>query len=191
MKFVLYLKKYFPELCKTIRQQYPLYKLDEAVFLYKNSIDQPPICLICQKSLCKFKCHSTGYHNYCSSKCAKFHKRILTIQNHTIDYNNWRKYYHQTWRYTNISYQKFYNQINPHNHLRTIGKNGYQLDHILPITYGFLNKISPKIIGHFLNLRIISCKENASKGGKNILSSHDTQMHLKKLQNYIEDYYGC
>ena len=51
-----------------------------------------------------------------------------------------------------------------------IGKSGitgaYQLDHIIPIKYGFDNNICPSVIGHIDNLQIIPWKENRSKWDK-------------------------
>lgn len=42
----------------------------------------------------------------------------------------------------------------------------YQLDHIIPIQYGFDNNIPPEIIGHIDNLRFIPWKENNAKRNK-------------------------
>lgn len=42
----------------------------------------------------------------------------------------------------------------------------YQLDHIIPIQYGFENDISPEIIGHINNLQFIPWEENNSKRDK-------------------------
>jgi len=45
-------------------------------------------------------------------------------------------------------------------------KEAYHLDHIVPIIYGFLNNISPEIIGDISNLRFIPWRENLSKSSK-------------------------
>ena len=42
----------------------------------------------------------------------------------------------------------------------------YDIDHIVPISYGYKNNISPKLIGSLKNLRIISNDENKEKGIK-------------------------
>jgi len=42
----------------------------------------------------------------------------------------------------------------------------YQLDHKLPVKYGYENNISPDVIGNISNLQIIPWKENRSKGYK-------------------------
>lgn len=45
-------------------------------------------------------------------------------------------------------------------------EGAYQLDHIIPIQYGFDNNISPEIIGHIDNLRFIPWEENNAKRDK-------------------------
>lgn len=45
-------------------------------------------------------------------------------------------------------------------------KGGYQLDHIIPIKYGFDNGIDPSIIGSIENLQFISWEENRKKWHK-------------------------
>lgn len=42
----------------------------------------------------------------------------------------------------------------------------YQLDHIIPIQYGFENSIPPEIIGHIDNLQFIPWEENNAKRDK-------------------------
>ena len=53
-------------------------------------------------------------------------------------------------------------------HFNKRGKSGkvgsYHLDHILSISYGFHNKISPDIIGNIRNLRMIPWRVNLEKG---------------------------
>ena len=43
---------------------------------------------------------------------------------------------------------------------------GYHLDHIIPISYGFKNKISPEKMGNIKNLQFIPWEENFKKGAK-------------------------
>ena len=61
----------------------------------------------------------------------------------------------EVWIYTEKEAHKVDN-IN----LRSIN---YHLDHIIPIQYGFVNYIPPKIIGIYKNLNIITAKENFTK----------------------------
>ena len=46
------------------------------------------------------------------------------------------------------------------------GTKNYQIDHIIPIIYGFYNNIDPCIIGGFENLQIITSIENLKKNTK-------------------------
>lgn len=89
------------------------------------------------------------------------------------------KYYSDVWYYTNISYNKFYSDININNVKR--GHRTYHLDHKISITYGFINNIDPSIIGHKCNLEILYYKDNLIKGTKCSLS-------LDELLNRIKEY---
>jgi len=42
-------------------------------------------------------------------------------------------------------------------------EGAYHLDHMISIKYGFINKISPEVIGHMANLKMIPWKENILK----------------------------
>jgi hypothetical protein len=48
----------------------------------------------------------------------------------------------------------------------TSKNNGYHLDHIYPVSLGYINNISPEKIGHITNLRYIPWKENILKSNK-------------------------
>lgn len=85
------------------------------------------------------------------------------LDNAVKNKNGWRRYKFLVWNYTEKSYKEYYNEINPLKHKR--GKF-FHLDHIYSIYDGFLNNISPKIIGGFKNLRIILSEENLTKGKK-------------------------
>lgn len=44
------------------------------------------------------------------------------------------------------------------------GSYKYHIDHIIPISYGYKNKINPELIGGFDNLRPLYWKDNFKKG---------------------------
>jgi len=48
----------------------------------------------------------------------------------------------------------------------TFKKDGYHLDHIYPISLGFINNIPPETIGNISNLRFIPWRENLLKSNK-------------------------
>ena len=72
----------------------------------------------------------------------------------------WDEYYNLVWYYT----KKDLNEIQ-NIEFRGI-KHGYSLDHKYSIKQGFLDGISPEIIGSNHNLEIITIAENSSKGAK-------------------------
>lgn len=59
--------------------------------------------------------------------------------------------------------------------------NGISRDHIIPISWGYLNKIDPKIISHPANCELMKHKENQAKGKKIIFSLNEL---LEKIKNW-------
>lgn len=74
----------------------------------------------------------------------------------------YRKYSSKVHRLTRKIYESNIDSINPLRLPRTVAgvDDGYQLDHIMPIKYGFYNNIPPEDIAKKENLRIIPWKEN-------------------------------
>lgn len=60
-------------------------------------------------------------------------------------------------------------------------QNAYQIDHEISIVYGFKNGISPEIIGHICNLKMIPWKDNVRK---NIKCSITLEVLLEKISKY-------
>ena len=71
-----------------------------------------------------------------------------------------RHYYDEVAKYTNESWIAHFDKINPK---RLVRSNKYHLDHIYSIFQGFKEGISPEIIGHWTNLRMLSKSENSGK----------------------------
>jgi hypothetical protein len=74
-------------------------------------------------------------------------------------------------RYTEKSYKKYKNIINPNNLQRSRGK--YHLDHKFSKTEGFKNNISPEIIGSYINLQMLTESDNCSKCYKCSISKEE------------------
>jgi len=89
-------------------------------------------------------------------------------------------YKKECYRISNINIKLYGNLIND------IEKRGYEyhLDHIYSVKDGFVNNVDPSIIGHYLNLRIISRIENLSKGSRSDKS-------LDELKKEIEVNESC
>jgi hypothetical protein len=66
------------------------------------------------------------------------------------------------------TYKENLDIINPNNYPRTLCgvEDGYQLDHIISIKYGFDNGISPEELSEISNLQILPWKENRDKSHK-------------------------
>lgn len=62
------------------------------------------------------------------------------------------------------------------------GWKNFHLDHVYPISKGFLEKISPEKIGNIKNLRFIHHEENISKGSKITTESIKALSRIKKLR---------
>lgn len=61
-----------------------------------------------------------------------------------------------------------------------LGQQTFHVDHIFSIMDGFRNKISPSIMSHPANLRVIEAKKNSAKGGK-------SEITLAELLKLTED----
>jgi hypothetical protein len=60
------------------------------------------------------------------------------------------------------------------------GKNCYHLDHIVSISHGYHNKISPEKIGSLSNLRFIPATDNMKKSHKLTEESHKVLRKFNK-----------
>ena len=112
-----------------------------------------------------------GYYNGHSPEAT--HKRIKTlIENYygmPIDeykktiFIEKSKYYNEVWRYTKQQQLHLLENYDKRSRL-DLNEDAYHLDHIIPISYGFENKIDPSIIGDLTNLQMIPAIENIKKG---------------------------
>lgn len=88
-----------------------------------------------------------------------------------------RKYYNQVRNITIKNLKKFNHLFCNLDNLGKCGENGkYQIDHIFSIKKGFDNKITPHLIGHPSNLRVISWEQNLRK-------SADCDITIEELIN--------
>ncbi len=88
-------------------------------------------------------------------------------------------YYLRVWYVTEI--QPLHKLINYSK--RCWGRSGcYELDHILPISYSYLENIPPHLVGSIDNLRFISKEENRSKGFKLNEDSHKILRKFKSIR---------
>jgi hypothetical protein len=73
--------------------------------------------------------------------------------------------------YTEKTYEVYKHIINPNGLERGIHTN--HIDHIFPVIEGWKNKIDPKLISHYKNLRIVDSYNNLSKGERTDFSVDD------------------
>lgn len=89
------------------------------------------------------------------------------------DHHNWNpnkteyaKYRSSVYRETR-KHKSVYSKWDNFDEIGRCGVDGaYQMDHIIPIKHGFVNNISPSIIGNIENLQIIPWEENRLKSDK-------------------------
>jgi hypothetical protein len=86
-------------------------------------------------------------------------------ERHTREY--WNFYNKVVWA-SEMTYLKYKDEINPNNYPRTLCgvEGGYQLDHKIPIDYGWKNKMTIEEMSCKENLQIISWQENRKKSNK-------------------------
>ncbi len=111
------------------------------------------------KNILSIKASESGYN------CDVLDKRIKTRLGITyLEYLNilpkYNAYKNQVYRITNK--QSLYLLEN----IEKRGRKQYHLDHIIPISYGFYNSISPEIIGNIKNLQMLWYIDNLKKYNK-------------------------
>jgi hypothetical protein len=80
------------------------------------------------------------------------------------DMSDWQLYKNEVWKYTNMNDIKSMDGYDKRC-LSGGPSDGTQLDHKYSISMGFINNISPKLIGSIDNLKFVTWKENRLKGG--------------------------
>jgi hypothetical protein len=86
------------------------------------------------------------------------------IKNDEVYNREYKKYRGKVWTETNR--QKLYMLENYEKRGKSGIPNAYQLDHIIPIKYGYDNNIPPDKIGSIDNLQFIPWEENRNKSNK-------------------------
>ncbi len=185
-------------ICETCCNEFVTYNSNKGRFCSRSCYDKqhktkPKTCLHCNKD---FILPGQPYQKYCSRECytndyeawnkgltnaqpkllGEYHpgikKRMKILGVDWDGYNNWKqskkRYWSEVWRITN---QQPIEILPNSDKLR--GKSGipgaFQLDHIISISEGFENKISPDIIGSINNLQFLPWEENLKKRNKKIL----------------------
>lgn len=103
---------------------------------------------------------TTTWNNWSKGKRCRICYEQKKFNNAVKYKNGWERYSFLVWYYTQKSYKKYKDIINPKNVKR--GKN-YHLDHKYSIFEGFNNGVSPKIVGQYYNLEIITAYDNLKK----------------------------
>lgn len=73
--------------------------------------------------------------------------------------------------HTNKTYEEYKHILNPNNLDRGVYTN--HIDHIFPVIEGWKNKIDPKLISDYINIRLIDSYDNLSKGDRSELTLED------------------
>lgn len=79
--------------------------------------------------------------------------------------------------YTEKIYEEYKEILNPDNLDRGVHTN--HIDHIYPVIEGWKNKIDPKMISHYKNLKLIDSYDNLSKGERTDITIDDFFKMLK------------
>lgn len=119
--------------------------------------------------------YNTGFHSWWKTATSEqknevIYKRVSTIIETEIflveqamsDPTNQSKYYQAVTYITEMNYQRYKHQIDPDSKR---GK-GYHLDHKFSIKAGYINNVSPNIIGHYQNLELLPANQNLKKNAK-------------------------
>lgn len=93
-------------------------------------------------------------------------KHYIAKYGRTYDLREWRDYRDYVYELSNKVYENnktFYNPLGMPRTRLELHPNAVNLDHIIPIIYGFKNGLNPKLLAHPQNLRIVPAKKNLSK----------------------------
>lgn len=133
-------------------------------------------CAVCGKE--------THNHKYCSRECMykseEYKDMLRSIDKsymYTEEYQEklrkdttpaYKRYANKVHRLSQRIYEEYEHIINPDSYERTLCgvEGGYQLDHIIPVRYGFDNNIPPEELARVDNLRMIPWKQNLLKRDK-------------------------
>jgi hypothetical protein len=104
---------------------------------------------------CSVKGHNNGKVRYAFKKYS-----VSSIEELDALLPEKELYYKNVWRYT------YKQPLNCLENYRPERKNGYAIDHIYPISWGFKNKVPYELIGDISNLQMLPFRENESKSDK-------------------------
>lgn len=79
--------------------------------------------------------------------------------------------------YTEKTYEEYKNIINPNGLDRGIHSN--HIDHIFPVIEGWKNRIDPKVLSNYKNLRLVDSYDNLSKGERTDISINEFYEMIK------------
>jgi len=146
----------------------------------------PANCKVCGTPFMRQQKYQRQYcSRTCQFACEEFRETLKNVDKSYMQedyYRNrlkkedtpaYRRYANRVHKLTRTIYEQNVSFINPDNLPRTVAgvEDGYQLDHIIPVRYGFDNNIPPEEIARLENLRMIPWKENVQKGKKLLLES--------------------
>ena len=112
------------------------------------------------------KCNEIIYKNL---KTKKENGLIYKWTNEEL--NDIKSYRRSVSYYTEKTYEEYKEVLNPDNLDRGIHTN--HIDHIYPVIEGWKNKIDPKLISNYKNLRLVNSYENLSKGDRTDITIDD------------------
>jgi len=181
------IKKYFPEIYKEVVEKYSIIEdVAEKFYLYINQMETAPKCIMCEKRSCKFSgSYVEGYYMSCSRKCANDKKSVTGIMGRKKAVIDYRRYKYDSYFYMGVTYRKYCDIIDPN---KKRGKN-FHLDHIIPVAEGFKRGLTPKEISHYKNLRILTAKDNLTKGSKLISEPDFIENLIKDIRETGVEYY--
>lgn len=188
IKSVKTIKKYYKKIYNTVNK-IKGNSISEKFYKYINNLSIPPKCIYCGKKDCHYDCYSVGYTSFCSKTCYYYSKSKQSLLKNVYNLTKFKKYHREVWKLSNYSYNKYKEIINPKNYKRGRIKTKYHIDHIIPVIYGYLNKIKIEYMAHYRNLRIITMNKNLKKGYKMVLNNDQLNILLHDIKRGQYEYY--
>jgi len=137
-----------------------------------QSVRETRHCLVCNA---EFEVIPSSPKKLCGKSCADtFNKFADKSYMQTEEYRAtkrkpdtpaYQRYKNRVHRLSEQTYKNNSEIINPFNHPRTIAgvEGGYQLDHIIPVRFGFDNNIPEEVMAEVENLRMLTWQNNLKR----------------------------
>lgn len=102
------------------------------------------------------------------ARCPEFNKHRTDVARarRGVIVSERQEYRNAVWKHTKLNWRLYKHKIQNY----SWRSRDFHLDHKLSIEYGYINKVDPKLIGHWCNFQILKASENYKKHMKSSIT---------------------